>query len=205
MPARAVCSMTPPRETYDILDREAEIEMDLVTHDAGKYCKMLVGRNGYVLEQVFSQLVIHAEPAFEELKDIALRCITRHHRHHFRSFAKSQWNSVAGSSAGTVKGLLYTYRPLLAGIYLMTERNVESNLRTLNERFRLSYIDELIERKVSGGENQALGDADLAMHGAEFERFNAELEDAAARSGLPDQAQSRDELDALLVRLRMSE
>jgi len=203
-PANRVLSLSPPRETYEVMDKDAEVEMDLVTHDAAKYFKMLLGKNGYVLEQVMSPIVLHAGPGFEELREISARCVTKHHRHHFRSFARSQWESVAGSSSGTVKGLLYTYRPLLAGIHLMTEGEVESNLVTLNERFRLPYIDELIERKTTGAEKQALGDDDLEFHHAEFDRLNAVLDEESERSGLPDLPEGRDELDDLLVRLRLA-
>lgn len=202
--AREWLGMRTPRETYDVLDRDVPVEMDIVTHDVRKYFQMLAGRNGYVLEQVCSPIIIWARPEFDELRSITMRCVTKHHRHHFRSFATRQWNDVAGSSAGTVKGLLYTYRPLLAGIHLMRERVVESNLRKLNEVFRLSYLDDLIDRKVSGDEKQLLGGMDMAFHASEFDRLNADLDAAAEASGLPEEPAAYAELNDLLVRLRLS-
>ncbi|MGD1914815.1 MAG: DNA polymerase beta superfamily protein [Phycisphaerales bacterium] len=195
-----------PRETYEVLDRDAEIEMDIVTHDVHKFFTMLLGRNGYVLEQICSPLVVYAGEGFAELRDIAMRCLTRHHRHHFRRFATNQWEKVAGPSHGTVKGLLYSYRPLLAGIYLMEERAMESNLRTLNEKFGLPTIDELIERKITGAETQPLGEADLGFHHEQFESLNARLEGSAEKSGLPESpdASARAALNDLLVGLRTS-
>src|ERR1700682_5802730 len=44
--------------------------MDLVTHDGLKFFTMLLKRNGYVLEQLFSPLVVHTTPEHEELKEI---------------------------------------------------------------------------------------------------------------------------------------
>jgi len=201
----SMIGLCKPRETYEILDRDAEVEMDIVTHDVGKFFTMLLGRNGYVLEQICSPLVVYAGDGFAELRDIAMRCLTRHHRHHFRSFATNQWDRVAGPSQGTVKGLLYSYRPLLAGIYLMEERVMESNLRTLNEKFQLPTIDELIERKVTGAETQPLGEADLGFHRDQFEKLNDRLDTAAEGSGLPEAppAAAKTELDGLLVRLRL--
>jgi hypothetical protein len=35
-------------------------------------------KNGYVLEQVFSPLVVHTTPEHAELKEIAKECITKH-------------------------------------------------------------------------------------------------------------------------------
>ena len=141
IPARDMLRISTPRETYEVLDRDAPIEMDIVTHDARKYFDMLVGKNGYVLEQIFSPLVIEASADLEELKDIARSCITRHHRHHFRSFASKQWDNVANAANRTVKGLLYTYRPLMAGIHLMRTGEIESNLRTLNTSFAFPFIE----------------------------------------------------------------
>lgn len=200
----SMIGLDKPRETYEVLDRDAEVEMDLVTHDIHKFFTMLLGRNGYVLEQIVSPLVVHAGEGFAELRDVAMRCLTRHHRHHFRRFASNQWEKVAGPGHGTVKGLLYSYRPLLAGIHLMEDQVMESNLRTLNEKFRVSMIDELIERKVTGAETQPLGEADLGFHHEQFATLNERLEAAAEMSGLPEAPprEARAQLNDLLVRLR---
>lgn len=203
MPARAMLGLETPRETYEVLDRDSPIEMDLVTHDARKFFKMLLNKNGYVLEQVFSPLVLRAVPEFDEIREVSRRCITRHHRHHFRSFAGNQWQDLSNANKPTVKKLLYAYRPLLAGIHLMTEGEVESNLATLNERFCYSYIEELIDAKRSGAERmEALG-LDLSFHASEFERLQAELERASDCSSLPDEPEGRRQIDDLLLRLRM--
>ncbi|MCB9861020.1 MAG: nucleotidyltransferase domain-containing protein [Phycisphaeraceae bacterium] len=204
LPAKELLGLHQPRETFDILDRDLPIEMDIVTHDVRKFFSMLLRNNGYVLEQIFSPIVLYAAPEFSELKEIAATCITRNCRHHFRSFAKHQWKSVAGSSAGTVKGLLYTYRPLLAGIHLMREHRVESNLRVLNESFGLPFIDDLIAQKIGGEEKQLLGSLDMQFHEQEFERLLGELESASESSGLPEHAQGRDALNDLLLRLRLA-
>jgi predicted nucleotidyltransferase len=38
------------------------LEIDLVTHDAKKFFGLLLKKNGYVLEQVLSPLVVHTTP-----------------------------------------------------------------------------------------------------------------------------------------------
>jgi predicted nucleotidyltransferase len=202
-PARDVLRLTPPRATYEVMDSAGPVEMDLVTHDVHKFFHMLLNRNGYVLEQIFSPIVLQAMPELEELKTIAPRCLTRHHRHHFRSFAQGQWDRVMGAAGPTVKGLLYTYRPLMAGIHLMEEQRVESNLGTLNERFGFAFIDDLIGAKIAGPEKQPAPPLDMDFHRAQFDALAERLEDASDRSGLPEAPAGRDELDDLLVRLRL--
>jgi len=61
--------------------------MDMATHDVLKFFGMLLKRNGYVLEQLYSPLVMHTTPEHRELKDIAVDCMTRHHSQHYLGFA----------------------------------------------------------------------------------------------------------------------
>ena len=46
------------------------IEMDIVSHDVKKFFGLLLKKNGYVLEQLFSPLVVYTTPEHEELKAI---------------------------------------------------------------------------------------------------------------------------------------
>src|SRR5688572_21704846 len=68
------------------------LEMDIVSHDAKKFFHLLLKKNGYVLEQLFSPLIVQTTPEHVELKTIARDCITRHHSHHYFGFAETQWN-----------------------------------------------------------------------------------------------------------------
>src|SRR3954467_15770759 len=125
-PLARVLRLPPPAETFEAMDKRSSPEVDLVTHDIKKFFSLLLKNNGYVLEQVFSPLVVHAMPEFQELRDLAHGCITRNHRHHFLRFAQNQWQLVLKSREPSVKGLLYTYRVLLAGIHLLRTGAVES-------------------------------------------------------------------------------
>jgi hypothetical protein len=128
------------------------LEMDIVSHDVRKFFGLLLKKNGYVLEQLFSPLVVHATLEHEELKTIARGCITQHHSHHYFGFAETQWKLFLNESPRRVKPLLYVYRVLLTGIHLMRTGQVEANLVTLNQEFRLPYIDDLVARKLAGPE-----------------------------------------------------
>lgn len=203
-PTRELLRLDPPSETVEVMDKDAPVEIDLVTHDVLKYFKLLLGRNGYVLEQVYSPLVVHATPEFEALKAIARGAITKHHRHHYRSFAEDQWSLVAKSATPTVKGMLYTNRVILAGTHLMQTGDVEANLATLNQTYRFSFIDDLIARKRSGAEKQAMSPHELEFHEREFVRLREGLESASAASSLPEmpRAECRAAVEELLLRVR---
>jgi uncharacterized protein len=203
LPVREVIGLDEGRETIEVSEVRDGLEVDFVTHDAKKFFALLLRKNGYVLEQLYSPLVARTSPEHEELKEIAKGCVTRHHSHHYFGFAETQWKLFEKERPRRVKPLLYVYRVLLTGIRLMRSGGVEANLVTLNEEFRLPHVDELIARKLAGPEKSALDDADLAFHRAEYERLRGELEAAFQASWLPEAPSARAALSDLLVRLRM--
>jgi predicted nucleotidyltransferase len=203
LPVREVVGLTPGRETIETSATRDGLELDLVTHDARKFFLLLLRKNGYVLEQLFSPLVVHTTPEHAELKEIARGCITRHHSHHYFGFAATQWKLFEKEEPRRVKPLLYVFRVLLTGLHLMQSGEVEANLPRLNERFRLPYLDELIARKQAGAEQATLKEADVPFFQAEYERLQGELEAAYQASTLPEVPAGKTALNDLLVRLRL--
>src|SRR6059058_5752705 len=181
------------------------LEMDIVSHDVRKFFGLLLKKNGYVLEQLLSPLVVRTTPEHAELKAIAPACITRHHSHHYFGFAETQWKLFLKESPRRIKPLLYVYRVLLTGIHLMRTSEVEANLVTLNEEFRLPYIADLVSQKLAGPEKSKLEDADIAFHESEYQRLRAELQIAHDSSSLPEAPteEARKALNDLLVRIRL--
>ncbi len=180
------------------------LEMDIVSHDVRKFFGLLLKKNGYVLEQLFSPLIVHSTPEHEKLKTIARGVITKHHSHHYFGFAETQWRLFLKESPRRVKPLLYVYRVLLTGIHLMRTGEIEANLVTLNEEFRLPYIADLVARKLAGPEKSTLDDADIALYEKEYQRLRAALQTAHDASQLPESPsdETRAVLNDLLVRVR---
>jgi predicted nucleotidyltransferase len=202
LPANEVLGLTPPRETIELTVTAAQGRVELVTHDVHKFFSLILKRNGYVLEQIYSPLVVMSSPEHVELKEIARRCITRGHADHYLGFAESQWRAL-GAKSPRIKVLLYVFRVLLTGIHLMKTGEVEASLPRLNEEFRLSYIDDLVAQKVAGEEDAVVGDARLEFFETEYLRLREALADAAAVAALPNTPDAVDELNDLLLRLRM--
>jgi len=203
LPLAEVVGLKPRHETVEKSGMYDGLEVDLVTHDARKFFTLLLRRNGYVLEQLLSPLVVHSTPEHEELKALSAGCITRHHAHHYLGFAATQWKLFQKDHPPKVKPLLYVYRVLLTGIHLMRTGRVEANLLRLNEQAKLPYIGELVGRKTAGGERSKLADADVAFHQREYERLTAELEQTFQQSQLPEAPSAQAGLNDLLVRLRL--
>jgi predicted nucleotidyltransferase len=204
LPLGDVVGLDIGRETVEKSGIHDGLEIDLVTHDLKKFMTLMLKKNGYVMEQLLSPLVVHTTPEHEELKSIAPDCLTKFHAYHYLGFAETQWKLFRKEDPPRVKPLLYVYRVLLTGIHLMRTGDVEANLVTLNETAKLSFIYDLIDRKVHGAEKETLDAADLEFHEREYQRLRGELEAAMEESQLPERASGKTALNDLLVRVRKS-
>jgi predicted nucleotidyltransferase len=202
LPAAEVLGLTVGPETIESTD-QTDLDLDLVTHDAHKFFTLMLRRNGLVLENLTSPLVVHTTPAHAELVALVPGCVTRHHANHYLGFAATQWGLFDKESPRRVKPLLYTYRVLLTGIHLMRTGTVEANLVTLNDTYRLPQVPDLVAAKLAGPERATLADAEVSFHAAEYARLRGELEAAYAASTLPEAASVKPALHDLLLRLRM--
>jgi len=210
LPVQGPVSLEVRDETVQDSRVIEDLEIDIVSHDLRKFMKLLLKKNGYVLEQLFSPLIVTTTPEHQELKEIARHArqqgmITRHHSHHYFGFAETEWKLFLKESPRRVKPLLYVYRVLLTGIHLMRTGQVEANLLTLNEDARLSFVPDLVNRKLVGPEKSTLEDADVAFHESQYQKLRTELQSAFEASSLPELPSegTRQALNDLLIRVRL--
>ncbi len=200
--ASELLGLHPPDETITIEDKTT-IDLDWVAHDIRKFARLMTNHNGYVLEQLYSPLVVVTTAAHEELMELGKGCVTRPTVRHYQGFARGRRKRLLEPES-TVKHLLYAYRVLLTGIHLMQTGEVIANIRVLNQRFRLSEVDELVARKVSGAETMALHERDLEQHGELLDRLEKQLEEAHEASHLPQEPSSVPALERFVVDLRLA-
>lgn len=205
LPVQTISRMVTEDETLESSTIRESLEIDLVSHDVRKFGGMLLKRNGYVLEQLFSPLIVRTTPEHEELKALAMGCITRHHAHHYLGFADNQWRLFVKETPHRVKALLYVFRVLLTGIHLMQTGRIEANLLHLNQEYTLPYIPELVARKFSGVEKGTLeNDADITFYQQEVVRLRGQLAHLRDVTHLPEESGNRAGMDDFLVRVRLS-
>lgn len=203
LPLEEVVGLGETQETVEKMGVWDGIEVDLVTHDIKKFFGLMLKKNGYVLEQLLSPLVVCTTSEHEELRGLARGCVTRHHAHHYMGFAETQWRLFRKEQVPRAKPLLYTFRVLLTGIHMMKTGEVEANLLNMNQQAGLTYIDDLIEIKRLGPEKGVLEAADLGFYEREYERLLGELRTTHETSTLPERPQCTEALNDLLVRLRI--
>jgi predicted nucleotidyltransferase len=200
LPADRMLGLSDPVDTHESMDVVEGLEVDVVTYDLKKYCGLLLNKNGTVLEQLVSPLVVATSDEHEELRGLVGDVVTRHHVHHYRGMTKNRVRAFE-KSAG-VKPLLYAFRAALTGIHLMKTGECEPDLTKLAEPYGCAFVDELIERKTTG-EKVTLADDEVPSWSAEIEELLARLETAFEMSSLPDNPTAHDRFEELLVRTRL--
>ncbi|WP_433473134.1 nucleotidyltransferase domain-containing protein [Spirillospora sp. CA-142024] len=201
LPLEEIVGLETGEETVTLMWDHAGVEADAVTHDLAKFCTLLLRRNGYVLEQVMSPLVVATSPVHAELKALVPGLITFHHAHHYLGFARSQWKLFERS--GELKPLLYTFRVLLTGIHLMRTGEVEADLTRLTGDGP-SYLPELIEAKRAAEHGALPEDAPgRSRLQDDVASLTARLEEERDGSDLPESPSDRRALHDLVVRSRL--
>ncbi|MFB9235508.1 DNA polymerase beta superfamily protein [Plantactinospora siamensis] len=200
LPAVEVVGLRTGPETLQHMGVRDGVELDVVSHDLLKFARLLSSRNGYVLEQLLSPLVVVTTPVHADLIALAPRLITRHHAHHYLGFAATQERLAART--GQLKPVLYTLRVLLTGIHLMRTGRLETDLGVLGAD--LPYVPDLIAAKREA-EHGPLPAGTAERLGIDVPRLRAELEDSRDSSALPDRPDpaAMDALHDLVVRTRL--
>lgn len=191
------------RETIEGESTADGYEDELVTHDVRKYFRLLLKNNGYVLEQIFSPIVLFDSGYLGRLREIAKSCITSNHSLHYKGFGFREWTAFVKKPTKHVKRILYVFRVLMTGIQLMRTGVVESNILRLNADLKLPYITDLVAQKVRGYEKGELAAGHtLDFYSKEYLRLQEQLAHAAAKSSLPKEPSGQGDLNELLLALR---
>ncbi|MFB7273808.1 DNA polymerase beta superfamily protein [Streptomyces sp. NPDC056244] len=201
LPVTALIGLDEPAGTRSWTGHRDGVEMDLVTHDLRTFARLMLRRNGYVLEQLLSPLVAHTTDTHRELVALAPGVLTGNHAHHYRGFANTQWRLF--EKTGELKPLLYTFRALLTGIHLMRSGEIQAHLPTLlGEVTAPGYLPELIAAKAEAEHGPAGGPGRERLR-VDVEALGAVLEEARSGTGLPDAPVAYEALHDLVVRVRL--
>ena len=179
LPIDKVIGLESAEETWQVSEILDGLEVDWVAHDVYKFITMMTKKNGYVLEQLYSPLVVHGGDWLEELRELGKACIVRYVYHHYRGFYNNECKMMAKAGA-TAKSVLYAYRVLLTGVHVLETGEVEARLPNLIQNYDVDGVSELIKLKVEGSEKQSLEAELLQSHLARLNDLEKRL-DAAFR------------------------
>ncbi len=200
-PLDEVLGLGPHKETWEVSEVRQGLEVDWVAHDVSKFVQLMTKRNGYVLEQLFSPLVVKGGSWLEELRALGDGCIIRPLYFHYRGFFHNQRKLMAKSSP-TAKAVLYAYRVLLTGIHVLKSAEIQANLGILLQTYPQDGVQELIEMKVEGAEKGSLEAQLLKRHQSALEALEEQLDEAHQQSHMPAEVDNRPALSDFVVRAR---
>ena len=200
LPAAEVVGLRTGPQTLQADGVRDGVELDVVSHDLLKFARLLNSRNGYVLEQLLSPLVVVTTPVHAELTALAPRLVTRNHAYHYLGFAATQEKLFA--KTGELKPALYLLRVLLTGRHLMRTGEVVADLRELDAP---AYVPDLIAAKRAAEHGPFPPDARAALD-HDVARLRTDLEAARDASRLRDQPDpdAVGALHDLVVRVRLT-
>lgn len=192
-------------EHVDGVDRPEEL--DLVSHEVGKFCRLLCKPNGNMLEQLYSPHVIVTSPEHETLKELAQDVLCKKLARHYEGFWLQQQARYSDKPWKKLRQLLYGYRVLLTGIHLMRSGTVQANIIELSphanaDRDHVVWVPPLLDAKVRGLNEVPRRLAWNAV--GEQENLARTLHEVAFESHLPDDPDPK-RINEFLVELRLKD
>ena len=204
LPVPALLGLDTPTQTVTRTWDDAGLEIDLVSHDLGKFLSLLLQQNGNYLEQLFSPLIVWQTPWAEELRGLVPQgTIARHVYHAYAGYARGQWQmwqKETETGPARLKPLLYAYRVSLTGLHLLRTGEVNANLTELAPVYGYSHLLELVEAKQ---QEKAAIPLPIDEHNAALADLQEQLHEAYTTSHLPEKPTNRPALNDFLVRARL--
>jgi uncharacterized protein len=177
-------------------------EADCLGFEMGRFAELILKHAGNVLEELYSPLVLFDTGRLADFRRVIGGCLTRGLSRHYVGFFEACLKKLRQRQPPEVKTALYACRIALTGIHLLTVGEVEAHLPTLAERYGLEWVPEWIALKVT--EHEPIPPERFEGMMAELAELRRELHRASARSTLPRKPEGLDELDALLVAVRLA-
>jgi predicted nucleotidyltransferase len=201
-PTQALLGLAETPTTSDRAEVIDGVEIDYTSNELGAALRGLLKGNGNYLERVLGthQLIVASELA--ELVPLAKAALSKRYYGHYRGFARQQEAELAKAAAPTAKKVLYVLRTALTGARLLTTGELHVDLNDNLDEYDYGDARELIEKK-KAGERTVLDEASLRHWQARVQRAFTWLDEALAKSRLPEESPNAVELEAWLIDVRM--
>lgn len=184
-------------ETREWRQTRPECQVEWVSHELGKFVRLLQVNNGGAYEQLFSPHVVFETAALGELQAIARDMVSLQLFLHYRSFFHSQLKFFQNQRDKHSRHLLYLFRVGLTGIHLLETGQVVADLPTLAGYHERVAVMELMREIAHQTEVRS-----LRPYQRELESLSLRLEQMPNRARLPEQVAGRQAADDWLARMR---
>jgi uncharacterized protein len=208
-PLEAFLGLDEPEPVADRLEVIEGVEIDYTSNEIGRVLSGVLSGNGNFLERILGCTVqpavtLRADPGLRALRPICRAALSRRVHHHYRGFARSQLIAFEKAAEASTKKALYVIRTALTGIHLLLTGEMVIDVRALLDDHGFGDARALVERK-RAGERVTLEATDRDRWLTRLATLLDALDDARARSPLPEEPRDARALHAWLVAERLSE
>jgi uncharacterized protein len=203
-PARSLLGLDAPAETHDVLEIFEGVEHDLTTHEAAKALSLLLRGNGNVLERILTPIQVVESADLEPLCELARGALSKRFAPHYRGYLAGMRREHEKSEAPRAKTLLYAYRVALTGVHLLRAGEVRGDVLANAAEHGVEGVEELVAFKREHGEKTPVDRRLDAAHRARWPELDALLDDALAKSPLPDEPPNREAVNEWLISRRLA-
>jgi predicted nucleotidyltransferase len=171
-----------PKHIDRFLDPDKVYDISLM--EIQQFIKLAMGMNCNILEHLFAPSLYASSEALE-LKSIIQKALAKEGIYETYS-GMSSFNHkkfILSGKKRTIKKYLYVFRGLLAGIHALQTHEIQPDIMILNEKFGSQVVDQLLQDKLSGLEND---EAVKKYEGIDeaIKRFQEEIKQAFIKSTL---------------------
>ena len=185
------------QETREWRESQGGSQVEWISHEVGKFVRLLQVNNGSAYEQLLSPHVVLETAALAELRELARQMVSQQLFLHYRGFFHSQLKFFYHQREKHARHLLYLYRVGLTGLHLMETGELVADLPMLASYHERATVMQLLREIESHGEVR-----NFKPFVREVEALADRLEQAPNRKRLPEQVPHRQEAEAWLERTR---
>lgn len=198
LPLRDVLGLFPQIKTlHSSVDVDHQ-HITLQSHDLKLFLQLLVGKRGWVYEELCSPLVVVDHPQLATLRGLGRAALSRHQVYlHYRTLAADHGERYR--EYGLRADLLHVVYALLAGTYLLRTGDLIAHLPTLAAAAELPQLAELV---VQHRHEQPFAYTLRTDVERRLPVLDAALDTAYACSPLPERPVNQLDLNAFLLRMR---
>ena len=199
-PLKQVLSLEPGADTIEATWDDVDIQF----YEVKKAFNMLNRNNGNLVELILSPTVFY-DTKDVDWQNIARSYVVKSLYRYYKGYYHSQRERASRNRGG--KALLYTYREVMQGIWLLRKGEIVHNFHELKRKFeqeffKLAHLEQCIPRE---NWNKPVSEPELRAFEAEWEALCGILEREYKSSSLPDIYNGYDKLNEMLLKLRIEQ
>ena len=202
-PTELVLSLQQGSDTIEA-NRVLRRDIDIQLYEVQKAFNMILHHNGNIMEMIFSPTVFYSTMDVDWL-NLVKPYITKRLAHYYKGYYHSQRSRAMRNRGG--KALIYTYREIFQGIYLMRHGKYVYDFHKLKEYFYKEFqpsknLDKYLDRETW---DKPLTEEELHGFEREWEVLLSIFEREHRMSTLPETFESYNVLNDLLLEIRKKE